>query len=159
MSASATFYGVLSVNEVDQEAQAASRNFAISDLANPPAAQLNGLGGGTRVVTSAGDFASQTGNDLLKKLVLRRLSTPPGGFFHLPGYGLGLAVKEPLQDADMFALKKRVTDQVQLEPEVQSAIVSLTIDMNNILTIQIAVTTTTGQNFSIETSAPLTVGS
>lgn len=69
-------------------------------------------------IESGGDYASMTGAELIKKLILRRLTTKPGDFFHLPNYGIGLREKEPLPVSDLRKLAKAIEVQVAQEPEV-----------------------------------------
>jgi hypothetical protein len=78
---------------------------------------LTGISG-TLVIEADGDYASMTGAALIKKLILRRLTTKPGDFFHLPEYGIGLREKEPLPVADLRKLAKAIELQVAQEPEV-----------------------------------------
>lgn len=81
--------------------------------------------GGTLKITSGGDYASMSGAELVKKLVLRRLMSKPGDFFHLPNYGIGLREKEPTPNVDLKKLAKQIEEQVNLEPEVASSRASL----------------------------------
>lgn len=149
---SGVFFGTLADTVATQDAVAAANNFAISDLANPPF-PIGSNVGGARVITAAGDFASTTGNDLLRKLIIRRLTTATNGFFHLPGYGLGLDPKSPVRATDMISLKKRIQDQVALEPEVVTVDIDLELDAaNGILMIQGKVKTNLGQTVLFETT-------
>ena len=59
-----------------------------------PVDPLGAIGGSLRIGAD-GDYVADEGTELMKKLILRRLLTPKGAFFHLPDYGYGLAVKEP----------------------------------------------------------------
>lgn len=81
---------------------------------------------GTLVIEPGGDYASMTGAELIKKLILRRLTTKPGDFFHLPNYGIGLREKEPLPVADLRKLAKAIELQVAQEPEVAAVKATLT---------------------------------
>lgn len=103
-----------------------SRGFALKDLANPPTP--NSPVGGTLEITSNGDYKSVEGPQLLRKLILRRLSSKPGDFFHLPEYGIGLREKEPLPVNDLILLKKQIEMQIALEPDVEAAKVRLAYD-------------------------------
>lgn len=105
------------------------------DIANRPFAE-NNLAGSLRVTTAA-DYALEGGADLVRKLIVRRLTTGPDAFFHLQGYGLGLALKEPLTVSDLTALQAEIERQVQQEPEVDAASCALTLDRQGILTIRI----------------------
>lgn len=83
------------------------------------------LTAGTLEIDSAGDYTTQFGADLVRKLILRRLIAKPGDFFHLPRYGLGLRVKEPLPASDLRKLAAAIEEQVNQEPEVQASKVNL----------------------------------
>jgi hypothetical protein len=107
----------------------ANRRAAIRDLANPPAPNATELGGTLQIV--GGDYAMVEGADLLKKLILRRLVTRPGEFSHLPDYGVGLAVKEPMPTSSVSRLQKTIKEQVLKEPEVDAAEVTVTVDAFN----------------------------
>jgi len=59
------------------------------------------------------------------KLVKRRLISNTGDFFHLPNYGLGLRIKEPIPNVDLRKLAVQIEQQVNLEPEVAESRASL----------------------------------
>lgn len=88
-----------------------------------------------------GDYDFDENPDLLKKLILRRLITSPGSFFHLPNYGLGLQVKRPFSIQDLPVLKAQIEEQVKLEPEVDTVTSSLTMTNTGVLQILLQVTT------------------
>jgi len=87
---------------------------------------------------AGGDYEVHAGNSLLKKLFYRRLSTSPGGFFHLADYGLGIGLKEPLNAARLVQLKVEVQKQLQLEPEVEQVAASVRLDANGVLLIMVS---------------------
>lgn len=149
----ATFQGVVSVSQVTQDAIAASNRYTLTDIANPPFPQKGTqLGGGVRIIGAAGDFQNESGNTLLTKLILRRLSITTGAFFYMPDYGLGVRVKELVLTKDMVALKKKVEDQVAQEPEVEAVNASLMLDaVNEIIYISLQVRTNVGQLLTIQT--------
>lgn len=127
----ALFDGCQAAAETNQ----ASRN-AMVDLAKP---QLNdGQGGAVFTVGTSGDYDTESGVPLLRKLFLRRLTTNPGEFFHLVNYGLGIALKEPLGSTRLTALKASVERQLQLEPEVDSVSVSVRLSADGVLQITLA---------------------
>jgi len=95
------------------------------DLANCPAPS-GSVVGGTLQIAAGGDYATDTGAALVKKLILRRLTTRPGEFFHLPDYGFGLKPKGLLKTSDRATLKKQIAQQILLEPEVESVDVAIT---------------------------------
>lgn len=151
LPATATFAGCLSDATSTQDREAASRKFVLRDLANPPTpAGLNSVGG-VRVINASGDYADESANALVKKLVLRRLTTRPGGFFHLPNYGLGLNEKEPISAVDLPARQKNIEDQIKREPEVDQVKATLLIDpANSIVTLRLQIRTTTGAQLTVE---------
>lgn len=94
----------------------------------------------TMRVNPGGDYATQTGIELLKKLVIRRLTTSPNEFFFLDNYGLGLRVKEPLRLNDMAKMRIEAINQLQQEPEFSSVDVALSLSTKNVLTINVRAT-------------------
>jgi len=144
---SADFRGVLDEHAQSSATRLAARKLYSQDLANPPFSVPDSVGG-TLVVT-AGDYATVTGPDLVKKLIIRRLTTGPGDFFHLPNYGAGIQEKMPVRIANLTKMKADIENQVKLEPEVQDALASLTIDREGILLLQLQVQLKpSGQSFS-----------
>lgn len=135
---SAGFLGVLSISASAQDGNLADRGLRAVDLANPPGATETNVGGTLQVV--GGDYASVAGTQLLKKLIYRRLFTRKRGFFHLPNYGLGLKVKEPLPAADVVLLRKLIERDVALEPEVESVRVEVEfLEAENAVVIRLQV--------------------
>ncbi len=108
------------------------------DLANLPTSDQSVAG--TLVVSSAGDYVTQGGNDLLKKLVIRRITTTPGEFFYMSNYGLGVKVKSSISSSDLSTLKKKIQQQILQEPEFSAAKVSLTLNNDNSLICQLVLT-------------------
>jgi hypothetical protein len=95
------------------------------DLANRPSPSSSTVGG-TLVIGPNGDYTSESGVSLLKKLILRRLTTSLGGFFHLPEYGIGLEDKVLVHDSDLPRLKRQIEHQIAREPDISEASVQLT---------------------------------
>lgn len=107
------------------------------DLRSPPFDTSERVGGTLRV-TTAGDYETHSGTELLKKLIIRRLTTTPGGFAHLPNYGLGLQVKEPLILQDLQKLRAEIRRQLSFEPEIATADAQLTFSPEtNLLTVRV----------------------
>jgi len=79
------------------------------------------LESGTLEINSSGDYVSESGVSFVKKLILRRLIAKKGDFFHLPNYGIGLRVKEPLPVNDLRKLAAAIEQEVNKEPEVQAS--------------------------------------
>jgi len=97
-----------------------------SDLLNAPLSAGNTTG--ALVVAPDGDYALHSGPALVRKLIMRRLTTDRGAFAHLPGYGITYAIKGVFTAAQLPALKRAITDQVLLEPEVRSASVGVSLE-------------------------------
>lgn len=150
----ATFGGQSSLPNSTQQLQTTAAGYALTDVANPQTP--NSPTGGTLVVTSAGEYRSVTGTALLKKLIVRRLQSNPGDFFHLPAYGAGLREKVPMAQSDLRRLAKRIEEQVLLEPEVEAVAVSLTLQpAAGILVVNLVVKVTpSGEQVQIGLSIP-----
>ena len=103
---------------------------------------------GALQIDAGGDYVLQQGTALVRKLVIRRLITRPGDFYHLPDYGLGLRIKEPVP-GEIITLRGEIERQVELEPDVEAALATLSFS-GNVLTIQVKVVLkTTGEGFEI----------
>lgn len=136
----ADFAGILDVGLTTYTNQLATGRYAARDVANT---QLPGIAtvGGTLELDAGGDYRTVTGPALTRKLLIRRLTTRPRDFFHLPTYGVGLRAKEPLPTGDLPKLKKLIEDQCLLEPEVDSPVCSLLLDpANGILIVTVKAT-------------------
>lgn len=105
---------------------------------------------GSLKTTEAGGYARVYGVDLLRKMILRRLTTMPGGFFHIPEgeFGVDLKVKGILRVSNLSALKKKIEEEIHREPGVLATAVSLTLG-SGVLSIKIKVQTDQGP---VETS-------
>ncbi len=113
--------------------------------------------GGTLVIGPDGDYVVESGESLLKKLILRRLTTAPGAFFHIPTYGLGLQEKTLVKPATLGTLKRQIEQQVTQEPELQDVSASIVwVPANGILEVRVSGTLIrTGQPFTVSTKLPL----
>ena len=126
----------------------------VVDLENPQF-ELPDRIAGTLRVDDSGDYVNQSGVPFLRKLIIRRLMTTPGGFFHLPDYGIGIRLKEPLPGGDLVKLRTEIQRQVLLEPEFDSAKVSIALATNGVLTITVtAVLSVTQQEVVIPIEVP-----
>ncbi len=131
------FAGVLAANLATTEAVAASQRRAIRDIANPPWGDEEGGQGGTFVL-HGGDYGSESGPPLKKKLILRRIGTERDGFLFLKGFGAGIRTEEPLPISDLATLKTEVERQVQAVPGIDSVKVRLSVDRNGIVDLAVA---------------------
>ncbi len=120
-----TFTGAyLDANSTDQK-RTTARGYSPKDLANVQT-PFEDLVGGTLQIESGGDYASMSGDALVRKLILRRLISKRGDFFHLPEYGAGLREKEPVPTVDLRKIAVQIEQQVALEREVSEVRASLT---------------------------------
>lgn len=102
------------------------------------------------LIVTGGDYATEQGLELLRKCILRRLTTPLGSFFHLPNYGVGIGPKTKFTPADLRRIKAQIELQVLREPEVEAAQASLTLSPSvGSLTVQVLAQTRTGQAVSV----------
>lgn len=142
-----TFLGLVSVE--DQHSKVMSNAKAsLRDLANPPViAPETGLLGGTLQI-QGGDYSTEEGPTLYKKLIFRRLITKQNEFSHLPGYGKGMKLKEPLSFSDIAQEERDIKAEVMKEAETADASAKIILDAeNHISTILIkAKMKTTGQD-------------
>jgi hypothetical protein len=143
----AQFSGCQAVAQSTPEQVAAAQQLAPADIANPP--YQGPTGGGTLVMGSDGDYATETGIALTKKLIVRRLMTSPGAFYHLPDYGAGLGVKQPLPLGEAVKLQKRVKQQALKVRGVTSADVSVVVRSGQVVSVSINTKAQNGQGFSI----------
>lgn len=152
---SAPFKGALASNAASDEKRTAASGYALSDIANKVTG-LEDYVGGTLQISSGGDYVTETGPDLLKKLIVRRVISKPGDFFHLPKYGVGLREKEPLPVVDLRKLAKAIEMQVAEEPEVAEVKASLAYAASSgILNIGLkARMRTTGQQIAVAVAVP-----
>lgn len=135
-------------------AQVAQVQGGLVDFANPYYRQ-NGVDG-TLKIGADGDYLKVSGADLLKKLVIRRLTTMPGDFFHLDpdAYGVGLRLKETPSISSMPALRAAIVAQLQQEPEFSQVGVRLSLDTRGLLTVLVqAILMETNQQVSVPITA------
>lgn len=142
-ASSQTFLGVVEEALSTNQKRTAKKGLALVDVANPPTP--NSPVGGTLELLSSGDYKQVGGDALLRKLVLRRLTTAPGDFWYLPDYGLGIQEKVVLFSNDVRALKTAIENTVLEEPDVEACVAKVALG-NNQLLIQLKVRSkTTGQ--------------
>lgn len=101
-------------------------------------------GGGLRT-TEAGSYAKIYGDDVIRKMILRRLTTMPGSYFHIPAadFGRDLQIKEPLRASSLSSLKVKIDNEIMKEPNVVAANCSLSY-VNGVLQIRAKVQTEYG---------------
>lgn len=154
--ASFDFFGVTEQAIATPTARSDTRQVGSRDIANAPAPSLGDTTsvGGTYVI-KGGDYALVSGAELVRKLVIRRLVSAPGDFFHLPRYGVGLKVKQPIPAGDLVKLKALIERQVKLEPDIAAVSASIT-QTNNVLTVVVrAKLARTGQQVTVAINSPI----
>jgi hypothetical protein len=145
---SATFAGLVeTIDPVD----AVRVDFRDRDLANPITQSARGFGiGGTLVIGDDGDFETESGARLLRKLVIRRMNTTRAAFRHLPDYGCATLEKEPIATGgDLVSYLREVERQAKQEPDAVDASARGSIDRNGVLIVQLAVTMRGGGTVSM----------
>ena len=80
---------------------------------------------GGLVVGTSGDYEREAGARLLRKLIVRRIISVVGEWAHMPQYGASLQVKVPLARRDLPMIASALEKQIELEPEVDAAQVTL----------------------------------
>jgi hypothetical protein len=154
---SASFFGVTEEATSTPALTASSQTQSPTDLLNRNAPAVDGSYGlsGTLVVRG-GDYANESGVPLTRKLVIRRLVAAVGDFYHLPTYGCGLKVKQPLPTSKLMPLQATIKQQIGLEPGVSSVSVSL-MQSDTVLTVGLSfVPIATGQAVSM--TVPFKIG-
>jgi len=137
------------------EKEAAARNLAVRDLANPPFISEEYTGGTLRI-TAAGDYQNEEGTALVRKMIWRRLTTFKGAFFHLPEFGLALSPKSLLTTSDLIKLKGEVERQAMREPEVEAVKASITLSSTGALTVELRVRVRpSGQDVAMSIQLPV----
>lgn len=127
------------VQTIDPLQAVALDRFLDRDLANPPLQGDSGFSG-TLQIGADGDYETESGIPLAKKLVIRRIATPRGAFPHLPRYGIGILEKEPIQGSgNLVALRTEIESQLLEEPDIEDARAALMLDRSNVLFIQLRV--------------------
>ncbi len=106
------------------------------------------------ILDAKGDIDVHGGLDALKKRIIRRLLSTPGGFIHLPGYGVGLRVKELNRTTDLADLRLRVARQVRLEDEVARASADVARLAPGVILVSVKVRTRRGEAFGLTFEVP-----
>ena len=112
------------------------------DIANPQTPQDSGPGRALGVfqLDESGDLANDTGRANLRKRIFRRLSTRPGGFFHLPNYGLNLEDKTLITPTQLRRIQIDTQDQILEEPDVVAASVRVSQLAPGVVRLRLIVT-------------------
>lgn len=150
----AQFAGVIAAADSTPERVAVQRKQGIRDLNNPVAPSGTNSVSGSLVISSDGDYQLHDGPDFIRKLIFRRLTTGRGAFWHLPNYGLGLKVKQPVPGTELVKLKAEIERQIKLEPEVTEVRATIRQSGNALNIVVLAVLAPTGQQVSFPLQVP-----
>lgn len=106
--------------------------------------------GGGLLTTEAGGYARIYGDDVVRKMIYRRLSTMPGSYFHLAQdeFGVGLKIKEVLRGSSLPSLKVKIDQEILREPGVLGVSTALSLS-NGVLQIKANVRTASGNTETI----------
>lgn len=147
------FPGALNSDIATVEAQAGKRRATVKDLENPQF-DRGARTGGTLKIKANGDYQLHSGTEMVKKLILRRILSRPGSFWHLPNYGLGIRVKEPLPSGDLVSLQRAIVDECKKEPEVSDVVAKVSQDRNALTLVIYARLKATGQSITLPVDVP-----
>lgn len=126
------------------------------DIANPQTVRDAGGGPlGTFQVTESGDLGNDTGRTNLRKRVFRRISTRPGGFFHLPNYGVRQKDKTLMTPTALRDLQLSLESQITSEPDVVNARVRVSEITPGVVRVKVRVQDALGP-FEMEAALDLT---
>lgn len=146
---SADFLGVTDEDKDSLQDILAKRQVAAVDIANPQFPQEVYFAG-TLQLDAGGDYRLESGPQLTRKLMLRRMMSTPRDFFHLPDYGIGFRLKEPIPITDLGKMKTRTEQQLLREPELQTVLATIIQDSNGMLSVRVrAVERKTGQSIEV----------
>ena len=126
---------------------------AVTEPAGPFDLLSTDINAGGLRTTEAGAYARIYGDDVIRKMVLRRITTMPGSYFHIApnDFGQDLKAKEKIRPSSLLALKSRLEEEIMREPGVVDAKASMTLN-GGLLQIQARVQTDS-QVFAIGVSA------
>lgn len=154
----ADFAGVTELAVSTPSQLAATQARGARDLKNIPSPSIGETSIGGTLEVAGGDYQLSEGAALVKKLIGRRLMTTPGEFYHLPNYGVGFKVKQPLPGGAIVKLQALVQKQILLEPDVGAVKVQITQDKNTLTCIVRATLAKTGQEVTVAMNSPITQG-
>lgn len=143
--ASADFFGMPSAREVLE------RQRPLVDLLNPQTSGTR-LNGSLQVGTD-GDYALESGDGLIRKLIVRRILTALDEYYHLAdtNYGAGLSSKQLLRPGDLIVLRTQLEAQISQEPGLTSVSVALSLARSGRLDVSVsAAVVTTGAQVSVQ---------
>ena len=121
------------------------------DLRNIQPQVLDNQVSGTLQVGSDGDYQLGTVEETVRKLIIRRLTIPKGGFTWLPDYGLDLPVKGLISPGQLPVIRDTIKNAVLREPEVVDCGVRVSLQGDGIVMVQIQARLRTGTSVNVAT--------
>jgi hypothetical protein len=121
------------------------------DLRNIQPQVLDNQVSGTLQVGSDGDYQLGTVEETVRKLIIRRLTIPKGGFTWLPDYGLDLPVKGLISPSQLPLIRDTIKSNVLKEPEVVDAGVRVSLQGDGIVLVQIQARLRSGTSVNVAT--------
>ena len=121
------------------------------DLRNIQAQVLDNQVSGTLQVGSDGDYQLGTVEETVRKLIIRRLTIPKGGFTWLPDYGLDLPVKGLISPGQLPVIRDTIKNAVLREPEVVDCGVRVLLQGDGIVMVQIQARLRSGTSVNVAT--------
>jgi hypothetical protein len=121
------------------------------DLRNIQPQVLDNQVSGTLQVGSDGDYQLGTVEETVRKLIIRRLTIPKGGFTWLPDYGLDLPVKGLISPGQLPVIRDTIKSNVLKEPEVVDCGVRVSLQGDGIVMVQIQARLRSGTSVNVAT--------
>jgi hypothetical protein len=139
----ALFQGV--VASIDRVAQARRRPL-IRDLANPFRGDPNTGNVESSILVSGGNYVAEEDAPVVRKGIVRRITTERGAIRHLPGYGIGFRVKELVPTGGARdALRAEIERQVLQEPGVRQVRAGVDLYASGVVLIRVQARMTAAQ--------------
>ena len=121
------------------------------DLRNSQSQAVDNAVSGTLEVNSEGDYALGSVEETVRKLIIRRLTIPKGGFAWLPDYGFDLPVKGLVSPQSLGVIRDDVRRQVLREPEVVECAVRASLQADGVVLVLVQARLRTGTSVSVAT--------
>jgi hypothetical protein len=106
------------------------------------------------ILDSRSDIDVHAGTEVVKKRIIRRIISSPGGFYHLPTYGVGLRAKGPFNSTRVGQIEAKIREQILEEDDVEEVEVRVTVPEPSTLLIRIRAKTSQSQRFELMIEAP-----
>lgn len=131
----ATFQGVTAATDA---VQGVTRRPRVRDLRNPFRGEGRTGDVVSAILTAGGDYQTEVDAAVVRKGLVRRLTTPRGAIRHLPNYGIGFQPKAliPMGGA-REALRVEIETQAKQEPGVKAARADVSIYSGGVALIRV----------------------